>query len=299
VPADSAVEARLRELNVATQVTQSDAAIPPGAVFLVEAGVKAGAADRAAWRRALENGATIVVVNADPTDAAWLTALAGVPVRVTVPRYRMWEGRGYRDGFTDLTAGLSQVDLYWKRYETAESAGAQAEKPDNLIEQLQHASVTAEGARELVFPGALVELPVGRGRLVIDQRRRWTAHDALQDMAARNVSALALGLGVEVGPFIAPRSLPKGTRYRPIDLTPFANRSLADDIPEDAMLAAYRRWVDAGARTPHPYNRIGEILERRKDYKGALAAYTASLEIEWNQPPVIVAKERVARRVKP
>ena len=65
---------------------------------------------------------------------------------------------------------------------------------------------------------------------------------------------------------------------------------------EDATLAAYRVWAQAGARTPLPFNKIAAILERRKDYRGALEAYTRSLEIEWNQPPVIVSKERMEQR---
>jgi Tfp pilus assembly protein PilF len=64
---------------------------------------------------------------------------------------------------------------------------------------------------------------------------------------------------------------------------------------ETAALAAYQAWANAGATTPLPYNRIGDILERRKDYKGALAAYTKSLEIEWNQPPAIEAKARLEK----
>jgi hypothetical protein len=37
----------------------------------------------------------------------------------------------------------------------------------------------------------------------------------------------------------------------------------------------------------------------RKDFKGALAAATRSLEIEWNQPPVIEAKARLEKLVNP
>jgi tetratricopeptide (TPR) repeat protein len=62
---------------------------------------------------------------------------------------------------------------------------------------------------------------------------------------------------------------------------------------EKAALEVYRAWAAAGASTPLPYNRIGQILEKQKDYKGALEAYTRSLKIEWNQPPIIEAKERV------
>ena len=66
---------------------------------------------------------------------------------------------------------------------------------------------------------------------------------------------------------------------------------------ESAALQAYQSWVSARPNTPLPYNRIGEILEKRKDYPGALAAYTQSLVVEWNQPPIIEAKSRVQRIV--
>ena len=66
---------------------------------------------------------------------------------------------------------------------------------------------------------------------------------------------------------------------------------------EDAAFQTYTDWVAAGAATPLPYNRIGEILEKRKDYKGALEAYAKSLALEWNQPPIIEAKSRVQKIV--
>jgi Tfp pilus assembly protein PilF len=66
---------------------------------------------------------------------------------------------------------------------------------------------------------------------------------------------------------------------------------------EAAALQPYQAWATARATTPLPYNRIGEILEKRKDYPGALAAYTQSLVVEWNQPPIIEAKSRVQKIV--
>jgi hypothetical protein len=62
---------------------------------------------------------------------------------------------------------------------------------------------------------------------------------------------------------------------------------------EDVVLEAYKAWVQAGATTPLPYNRIAQILEKRKDFKGALEFYTKSLKVEWNQPPIIEAKKRL------
>jgi tetratricopeptide (TPR) repeat protein len=64
---------------------------------------------------------------------------------------------------------------------------------------------------------------------------------------------------------------------------------------EDGALATYRAWARAGAKTPLPYNRLGEILEKRKDYRGALDAYGRSLQVEWNQPPIIEARKRLEK----
>jgi hypothetical protein len=494
--------------------------------------------NRVTLAQVLSAGATVIIADATPADTTWLSALAGGPVQITVPRYHMWGGRGYRTGSGLLTAGLSQLDLYWKRYEGAESAASQAEFPELTIEPLQNWSAQATGASEHVFPGALLTLPVGKGQLVLDQRRWFTIHEKLGTLANRNLSALLLGVGVELAPVVRLRELPQAVAYKPIDLTPFANRALADDLAEDGMggwtdqgpkgdlrafptgrqsfggvpftigvapkscivlsstarplpetlpaevtipigypaegfyvlhaaayggeeaalyqvqyadgttvdvpvtyginmhdwttpgpfirekgtrsmvawtgscpmfpligvyrmlwvnpkpsvpvkavrfanptlkavpillgltvavakdaqakapdalaraqallaqasqaaaakddttaetllkearaldptltaahqgladvygrkgdenaaLAAYQAWANAGAATPLPYNRIGEILERRKDYKGALEAYTKSLEIEWNQPPAIEAKARLAKQVSP
>jgi hypothetical protein len=78
-----------------------------------------------------------------------------------------------------------------------------------------------------------------------------------------------------------------------------AHRAIADLCErrgdEDAALETYRAWAAAGAKTPHPYNRIGQILENRKDIKGALEAYTKSLKVDWNQPPIIEAKSRLEK----
>ena len=64
---------------------------------------------------------------------------------------------------------------------------------------------------------------------------------------------------------------------------------------DDQRLAVYRAWIAAGTRNPRPLNRVGEILEKREDYRGARDAYTRSLKLEWNQPPILEAKSRVER----
>ena len=66
---------------------------------------------------------------------------------------------------------------------------------------------------------------------------------------------------------------------------------------EGAAFEAYKAWAAAGALSPLPYNRIGQVYEARKQYKQALEAYTRSLQIEWNQPPTIEAKSRMEKLV--
>ena len=57
--------------------------------------------------------------------------------------------------------------------------------------------------------------------------------------------------------------------------------------------------LSSGTATPLPYNRVGEILEKRKDFKGALEAYTQSLKVEWNQPPTGEAIRRLEKALNP
>jgi hypothetical protein len=199
-------------------------------------------ANRVDLAASLRGGATVVVIGATPADTNWLSELAGSPVRLTVQPYSMWEGRGWRRGWPRLTAGLSLLDLYWKRYYSDAQANGQIEDPKRSIEPLQEFAVQVATGTELVFPGALVEVPVGQGRLVLDQRRWTTSHKELRRLADRQLSALLTGLNVAIVPPPPPRELPREVAYRTIDLTPYANRSLVDDVAEDGKGS----WNDQG-----------------------------------------------------
>ena len=239
----SQIEDCLTNLSVSMEVVPADAPLDGKSVVLVEAVQKATEAQRDAWAAAVKSGATLVVCNVQPADAGWLSGLAGRPVRVTVPLYHMWSGRGCRTSYEQPVAGVGQCDVYWKQHDDAEGSSAQAEDAKLVIEPLQDFAVAADGARELVYPGAFIELSVGKGRLLIDQRRWMTANEKLSKYTLRNVSALMLGLGVQIAPMVVPRQLPQGLAYRQIDLTAFADRALADETPDDGKGG----WTDQGA----------------------------------------------------
>jgi hypothetical protein len=227
------VAKRLAEVGakVGGQRPTSNIQRPTSNAVLVDAMAGRGlsAEDRAALGAALRGGATVVVAGATPADTNWLSELAGTPVSLSVTPYRMWEGRGQRRGWPRWTTGLSHLDHYWKRYDGGEGAGEQAQDPSNMLEPLQHYGVRAAGAVEHVFPGALLELAVGQGRLLLDQRRWWTGNAEVRTLANRQLSALLTALDVAASPPPPARSMPQAVEYRTVSLDAMANRALADD----------------------------------------------------------------------
>jgi hypothetical protein len=238
-----AVTTKLRDMGVAFHTVDANASLPDSAVLLVDAAsLPAGFTAPAAWKTALAAGRTIIVHGASPAQQSLLADLADCPLEMTVQPYSMWEGRGYRNGYTHLTPGLSHVDLYWKQYRDDEGAVAQAEQPKYKIEDLCYWSVKADGAVEHVFPGALVEIPVGPGRLVVDQIRWETTSQKLTLSSRRVVSAMMTGLNVGIAPYVAARSLPPDAVFKPIDLSLFYNRGFRDEVGEDGKGG----WSDQG-----------------------------------------------------
>jgi hypothetical protein len=254
---ESPVAKRLAEVGAKARVQGSGFSVQgsmPRAVLVdAVAGRSLSAEGRVSLAQLLRGGATVVVAGATPADTNWLSELAGMPVSVTVTPYRMWEGRGYRRGWSRWTAGLSHLDHYWKRYDGDEGASMQAENPANVLEPLQHYSVkTVAGSEtrpaaarciEHVFPGALVEVTVGQGRLLLDQRRWWTSQASVSKLARRQVSALMTGLNAAVVPPPPARVLPEFVDFRFVNLSALANRALIDETAGDGKGG----WTDEGA----------------------------------------------------
>ena len=67
---------------------------------------------------------------------------------------------------------------------------------------------------------------------------------------------------------------------------------------EQAVLDACRAWAKSGATVPLPYNRIGEILEKKGDLKGALQAYNNSIHVDWRQVHIVKTKIRIQHKLE-
>ena len=236
---------RLRDMGVQLQMIEANTRLGEDSVLLVDvATLPKGFAAPQAWKEALAQGATIMVHGATPEQKPLLEALAGKTVQMTVQPYAMWEGRGFRNGFTWLTAGLSHIDLYWKDYDGSEGAVAQVEQPKLKIEDICYWSIKADGAVEHVYPGMLVEIPVGRGKLIVDQIRWETTNKKLERLTVRVASALMTALNVGIAPYVPSRNLPADTVYKPVDLSAFCNRGFKDDLGDDGKGG----WPDQGPK---------------------------------------------------
>ena len=99
-----------------------------------------------------------------------------------------------------------------------------------------------DGAADYLFPGGLVEVPLGKGRVIIDQVK-WEASnkDMICGSPARYLSVLLTNLGVSRRLPAAKPALPKGVTYEPIDLASVANRGFKDDKAGDGV-----GWLDWG-----------------------------------------------------
>ncbi len=119
----SPLVSKLRNVGVSLTMAGADSRLTATSILLVDAGrLPAAFQPPAAWSEVLRAGATLIVHGARPEHDEWLSALAGRQVSLTAQPLGMWEGRACRNGYTWLTPGLSQIDLYWKRYDGSEGA---------------------------------------------------------------------------------------------------------------------------------------------------------------------------------
>lgn len=231
---NSPIADKLRDAGIVFDLAKTAASselVPaPGCVTMVEGRDLLKLADKAVeMNQALAEGGILIVHDVWPSEQAVLNKMVGQEVKLTVQPLKMWEGRGYRNDFTKLTAGLSHLEFYWKRYSGAEADYRQAYDATLKIEDLVNWSAWCAQGIEHVYPGALLEIPVGKGKLIVDQLRWEIPSKPLAPQHTRVLTAMLMNLGVTVQPVVVKRTLPAGVKLQPVDIQAAANRSLRDD----------------------------------------------------------------------
>ena len=131
-----------------------------------------------------------------------------------------------------LLAGLNNVDFYWRSQIVSEAPDG-TEQVSNGVQQKIRKQVeyvvSVEGEKDLLFPGGLLDIKVGNGRVVIDQLN-WevSEEDIVGGSPKRVISMLLTNLGVVQRPPNPKPTLPAGVAYEMIDITQQANTSTTD-----------------------------------------------------------------------
>jgi len=192
----------------------------------------------------VRKGGTLVCHRARPEHADFLAKLTGRKVAVELQPYRSWADRVMIDRPGKLVEGINNIDLYWRPHVRGEDVRALWQVSNGVTKERGQVLfiVHVEGARDFLFPGTLVEVPVGSGRVVVDQLK-WEMDEKgiVGGSPGRTLSMLLTNLGVRQKPSAPKPALPKGVTYAPIDISAQANRALRDEKSGDRV-----GWLDWG-----------------------------------------------------
>lgn len=234
-----AVKTRLDEVRAEVQAAPLPLANQPVTLLDLSA-LPQGLPDPAAvaaMKSYVQGGGTLLVHRAGPIHAPLLAELTGKKVDISVQPYQSWEDRQMLEQpQAFLTAGMNNVDFYWRSHIISEAPDA-TEQVSNGVTRHRHQVeyvVRVEGSNDLLFPGGLVEVPFGKGRVVVDQIR-WevSEEDIVGGSPKRVASMLLTNLGIRQRPPTPKPSLPAGVTYETLDISKQANTGIADNIPGD------------------------------------------------------------------
>ncbi len=221
------VQSRLAEIRASVS-DKPDA----GTTWLLDMHSPVDPARSASIKQLLENGGTLIVHRAAPKDAAWLSELIGKSVTVTVQPYQSWEDRQMLDQPGNaLVAGLNNVDFYWRSLIVSE-AGDGTDQISNGVQKHRFGTeyvARVEGAKDVLFPGGLAEVPAGKGRVIFDQLNwEMPETDIVGGSPRRVISMLLTNLGIAQRPPNPKPVLPDGVAFETLDISKQANTSMVD-----------------------------------------------------------------------
>ncbi len=212
------------------------------------AGIIVDAADPATIDRApgvvdaARAGSTVLLHRpTDKTIAAWAKAIgARIELREIHDYYR---GRAVRADWSPLLEGLSMHEFHW--HQAAGGDDTSFDLRFRIAELARYEIVTdAPGAVACTHPAVFVEIPVGKGRILIDEAQWDTAGNMVGNFSRRIASTLLTNLGTSFKAVPPARKIEGQLAYVPLDLSKFVNRPMADEVADDGEGG----WSDQGPR---------------------------------------------------
>jgi endonuclease YncB( thermonuclease family) len=189
-------------------------------------------------------GGRVLVHRPTPDQQARLEALLGVRLRFFPVRNEPTDIRYHvlRRTGEGLLAGVSNHELFWAsaaclaeiRHEGCWWSYYDCPPAEQIADWfLEPADADRERVRRLTRPGTLLEVPLGKGSVVLSQLR-WDEPVAdVAPTAARLRSLLLTNLGCELrsegGAALARQQRLQSYDFAPVDLGPYANRGLTSD----------------------------------------------------------------------
>ena len=222
---------RLKELRAEFKLVSQPTAADPVALLEMNRNDLERSTD--SLRKYVYEGGTLILHRARPEHQQWLADFTGRKVTVEPQFYHSWVDRQAIEKYEDLVEGLSNIDFYWRPSIGSESVESQWQVSGATPEgkgQVEYV-VKVERATEYLFPGGLVELRMGKGKLIVDQVKWELPERQKIDYGSpmRVISMLLGNLGV-VERLPAPKpQLPEGVTYEPLDLSKLANVGFRDD----------------------------------------------------------------------
>ena len=220
-------------------------------VVIVDAGLLTS--DLAGDLRTFAQAGGTVFVNRPTPETTSLPELVGAPVRFrpVEKEPREVQFMCLRRIDSGLLAGISNHELYWssgKHKQDLQHEGgwwsAYTVKPEERIADWI-AETGAANAVRLTRPGGLLEIPVGKGRVILSTLRLDEPVPALAVTVTRLYSLLLTNLGCELrgdgGAARARKERLKRYEFFSVDLAPYANRGYRD-APDAGLIG----WTNQG-----------------------------------------------------
>jgi hypothetical protein len=198
-----------------------------------------------ALRKFAEDGGHVMIHRAKPAQEKDLCALAGIRLRLLPVDKEPLDirNRVLRGPQTGLLAGISNNELAWlsnaclaqQRLEGNWGTGFDKLTPEEWICDYfcQPGDDVADKCAQLTTPGTLVQVPVGKGYVLVSQLRLDEVVPELDIQTARLRAMLLTNLGCQARGDGA-QALARSQRfaryeYTTMDLSPYATRGLRDD----------------------------------------------------------------------